>query len=80
MRDQCGAIFKQARLDLETSGLATDLKDNQQPANNEESLASDIDKELENLQVSYSYSNVSELQFIVVLFRRAKLVRKLSKN
>lgn len=55
MRDQCGAIFRQAKKELESSGL---LKvDKEGPKNSgtvgEEALASDIDKELESLQVSF---------------------------
>lgn len=55
MRDQCGVIFRQARRDLEAAGLLPDSKENVQLAANssEDSLASDIDKELENLQVLY---------------------------
>lgn len=55
MRDQCGAIFRQAKKELESAGL---LKvDKEGPKNSgtggDEALASDIDKELESLQVSY---------------------------
>lgn len=53
MRDQCGVIFRQSKKELEASGLLNTEKE--APAQNsgggEESMASDIDKELENLQV-----------------------------
>lgn len=56
MRDQCAAIFKQAKVDLESSGLGTENTESGQAtsSSNEETLASDIDKELESLQVAIS--------------------------
>lgn len=57
MRDQCGVIFRQAKKELEASGLLNNEKVvlNQNATAGEESMASDIDKELENLRVSYQY-------------------------
>lgn len=53
MRDQCGLIFRQARRELEAAGLLPDAKEGgpTNVHNSEDSLASDIDRELENLQV-----------------------------
>uniref|UniRef100_A0A1Y1KCC8 Peregrin n=1 Tax=Photinus pyralis TaxID=7054 RepID=A0A1Y1KCC8_PHOPY len=52
MRDQCGAIFRQAQKEFEESGLVNPIENLQASSvGNEESLASDIDKELEDLQV-----------------------------
>lgn len=59
MRDQCGVIFRQARKELEAAGLLNSNKEvvaqNSSGVNGEESMASDIDRELENLQVVYFY-------------------------
>ena len=52
MRDQCAVIFRQARKDLEVSGLLDENKDDNKTTSNDECLASNIDKELENLSVS----------------------------
>lgn len=56
MRDQCGVIFRQARKELEAAGLLNNNKEvvaqNSGTVNGEESMASDIDRELENLQVT----------------------------
>lgn len=59
MRDQCGPIFRQAKQDFKAAGLAdsaaTEPSQPVAPAVTgpvEESLPSDIDQELENLQVS----------------------------
>lgn len=56
MRDQCGAIFRQARRELDAAGLLPDSKDNSEAAvgGSEDSMAVDIDRELENLQVKQS--------------------------
>lgn len=53
MRDQCGVIFRQAKKELEASGLLNNEKNllAHNSTSGEESMASDIDKELENLQV-----------------------------
>lgn len=55
MRDQCGLIFRQARRELEAAGLLPDSKEGAQgtASTSEDSLASDIDRELENLQVKH---------------------------
>lgn len=60
MRDQCGLIFRQARRELEAAGLLPDSKDGTQGTANtsEDSLASDIDRELENLQVTQKNSAI----------------------
>lgn len=58
MRDQCGVIFRQARRELEASGLLNNEKAicPQNSSSGEDCMASDIDKELENLQViHYQY-------------------------
>lgn len=63
MRDQCGAIFQQAKVELEECGL---LKEEEEPIKVEaqqnppieEAVASDIDKELEALQQAPSASDV----------------------
>lgn len=56
MRDQCAAIFRQARKELEAAGLLNENKEGGQSSSNEETLAADIDKELENLKVRmYSF-------------------------
>lgn len=53
MRDQCGTIFRQAKKELDAAGLLKHEKDAGKNSNGgEEALASDIDKELESLQVS----------------------------
>ena len=53
MRDQCAVIFRQAKKELESLGLLKNEKEINQAANasGEDALASDIDKELEQLQV-----------------------------
>lgn len=53
MRDQCGAIFRQAKIELEECGLLKEEVEEAKPevAPVEEAVASDIDKELETLQV-----------------------------
>lgn len=53
MRDQCAVIFKQARQELETVGLLNETKEGKKSntPHVEEILPSDIDKELESLQV-----------------------------
>lgn len=57
MRDQCGVIFRQAKKELEASGLLDNEKgvQSQNSTPGEESMASDIDKEFQNLQVSTIY-------------------------
>lgn len=51
MRDQCGAIFRQAQKEFEESGLVNPVENSQASSvGSEESLASEIDKELEDLQ------------------------------
>ncbi|XP_044764179.1 peregrin [Coccinella septempunctata] len=60
MRDQCAAIFRQARKELEAAGLLNENKD--QGSSNEESLASDIDKELENLQGKTGHDVIAKLE------------------
>lgn len=63
MRDQCGVIFRQAKKELEASGLLNNEKEvlTQKSTGGEESMASDIDKELENLQVNTLLINVFNL-------------------
>lgn len=66
MRDQCGTIFRQSRKELESCGLLLEASGlgggagddgsgggggTASASSNEESLASDIDRELEILQV-----------------------------
>ncbi|XP_018323470.1 peregrin [Agrilus planipennis] len=64
MRDQCGAIFRQARRDLELAGLLNESKDSstQNSHLNEESLASDIDRELENIQGKTGLEVITKLE------------------
>lgn len=53
MRDQCGVIFRHAKKELEAAGLLVSEKGSKQKPGGgivEEAMASDIDKELENLQ------------------------------
>ncbi|XP_050316303.1 peregrin [Anthonomus grandis grandis] len=52
MRDQCGFIFRQAKKELESAGLLKKDKNTTKGSTGatDESLASDIDKELESLQ------------------------------
>jgi hypothetical protein len=68
MRDQCGAIFRQARKELETCGLLNEAKPNGETSGsgNEESLASDIDKELESLQGKVGPDVVTKLEELLV--------------
>ncbi|XP_045469667.1 peregrin isoform X1 [Harmonia axyridis] len=62
MRDQCAAIFRQARKELETAGLLNENKDGGHGSSNEESLAADIDKELENLQGKTGLDVIAKLE------------------
>lgn len=59
MRDQCGVIFRQAKKELEAAGLLNSNKENSTQNsgsnNGEESLALEIDKQLENLQVNFIF-------------------------
>lgn len=60
MRDQCGVIFRQAKKELEASGLLNNDKElltNNSTAG-EGCMASDIDKELEILQVKHLLINI----------------------
>ncbi|CAH1115065.1 unnamed protein product [Psylliodes chrysocephalus] len=53
MRDQCGVIFRHAKKELEAAGLLPSERESMKKSSTgpvEESLASDIDKELESLQ------------------------------
>lgn len=81
MRDQCGPIFCQAKQDLKTAGLidtgGTELSQPGAPAATravEESLPSDIDQELENLQVSLVVSQC--LENVELCICREKPVQK----
>ncbi|KAJ8968907.1 hypothetical protein NQ314_002048 [Rhamnusium bicolor] len=66
MRDQCGVIFRQAKKELEAAGLLNNEKEvltqNSGGGNGEESMASDIDKELENLQGKTGLEVVTKLE------------------
>ncbi|KAK5638390.1 hypothetical protein RI129_012685 [Pyrocoelia pectoralis] len=67
MRDQCGAIFRQARKEFEESGLVNAGENSQtSTAGNEESLASDIDKEIDNLQGKSGADVVTKLEELLV--------------
>lgn len=68
MRDQCGIIFRHARKELETCGLLKEVKSQGEAtgSTNEESLASDIDKELENLQGKTGSDVVAKLEDLLV--------------
>lgn len=61
MRDQCGVIFKQAKKELEAAGLLPVKQEvTEQPTSGgggggEETLSSDIDRELELLQVGQHF-------------------------
>lgn len=67
MRDQCGVIFRQARKELETCGLLNEAKASENSGSgNEESLASDIDKELENLQGKVGPDVITKLEELLV--------------
>lgn len=59
MRDQCGIIFKQAKKELEASGLLPVKQEaaEQPTGGGEETLSSDIDRELEQLQVTMTISH-----------------------
>lgn len=65
MRDQCGAIFRQAAKDFEDSGLVN-VENGEVASVNEESLASDIDKEFESLQGKNGPDVVSKLEDLLV--------------
>ncbi|XP_057664032.1 bromodomain-containing protein homolog isoform X1 [Diorhabda carinulata] len=65
MRDQCGVIFRQAKKELETSGLLVVEKGaKQKPGAGivEEAMASDIDRELENLKGKSSTDTIAKLE------------------
>ncbi|KAL3270797.1 hypothetical protein HHI36_021320 [Cryptolaemus montrouzieri] len=62
MRDQCAAIFRQARKELEASGLLNENKNGAQGSSNEESLAADIDRELEKLQGNTGADVIAKLE------------------
>lgn len=70
MRDQCGTIFRQAKKELESAGLMQTNADSVQTnlGNNggEEALASDIDKELENLQGKIGLDIITKLEDLLV--------------
>lgn len=54
MRDQCSAIFRQAKQDVESLGLVAEESPPVVPAAvNEDSLATNIDNELDELQVYF---------------------------
>lgn len=77
MRDQCGNIFRQAKKELEITGLLKVDKDTIQSSTTgggEEALASDIDKELENLQVLSIFVLYSSI-ILFHTFYREKLVQ-----
>ncbi|CAG9815203.1 unnamed protein product [Phaedon cochleariae] len=67
MRDQCGVIFRHAKKELEAAGLLTNNVDGKQKAGiGEESMASDIDKELATLQGQTGVDVVSKLEDLLV--------------
>ncbi|KYB26065.1 Peregrin-like Protein [Tribolium castaneum] len=66
MRDQCGAIFRQARKELETCGLLNEASGETPASGNEEALASDIDKELEGLQGKVGPDVITKLEELLV--------------
>lgn len=73
MRDQCGVIFRQAKKELEAAGLlnSTELSTQKAGTNNgEESLALEIDKQLEVLKVhffreTYCYNNFKNISYYI---------------
>ncbi|XP_076255187.1 bromodomain-containing protein 140 isoform X2 [Rhynchophorus ferrugineus] len=70
MRDQCGTIFRQAKKELELTGLLKVDKDtvqtNTSGGSGEEALASDIDKELENLQGKTGPDVIAKLDDLLI--------------
>lgn len=64
MRDQCGAIFRQAKRDLEADGLLPDTPGQQQ--SHEELAASDIDRELEALQDKTTAERIPQLEGLLI--------------
>ncbi|XP_072379250.1 bromodomain-containing protein homolog isoform X1 [Diabrotica undecimpunctata] len=69
MRDQCGLIFRQAKKELETAGLLPTVKESKQKSGIgqiEESMASDIDKELENLQGKTGPDVITKLEDLLI--------------
>ncbi|XP_044260104.1 peregrin isoform X2 [Tribolium madens] len=66
MRDQCGAIFRQARKELEACGLLNEASGENSASGNEEALASDIDKELESLQGKVGPDVITKLEELLV--------------
>ncbi|XP_074034602.1 bromodomain-containing protein 140 [Leptinotarsa decemlineata] len=70
MRDQCGVIFRQAKKELEAAGLLNNNKDclkmNSGSGHVEESMASEIDKELENLQGKSGSEVLAKLEDLLV--------------
>lgn len=65
MRDQCGVIFRQAKKELEASGLLNNDKEvsSHNSTTGEGCMASDIDKELENLQVICLLTSIVLIRF-----------------
>ncbi|KAG5889862.1 hypothetical protein JTB14_033712 [Gonioctena quinquepunctata] len=69
MRDQCGSIFRHAKKELEAAGLLNDkecTKQNSSSGPIEESMASDIDKELENMQGKTGPEVIIKLEELLV--------------
>lgn len=63
MRDQCALIFRQAKRDLEAAGL---VSDNVTQQNHEDLAASDIDRELENLQEKTGAELITKLEELLI--------------
>lgn len=68
MRDQCATIFRQAKKELEAAGLVSDDKATTGTSNShsEDSLATEIDKELENLHGKTGPEVISKLEELLV--------------
>ncbi|KAL1502054.1 hypothetical protein ABEB36_007257 [Hypothenemus hampei] len=65
MRDQCGVVFRQAKKELDASGLLNSehgSNKNSTGTGSEEALATDIDKELELLQGKSDADTISKLE------------------
>lgn len=62
MRDQCGAIFRQAKRELEQAGLENPITQN----TNEELASSDIDRELELLHGKTGADVIIKLEELLI--------------